>query len=298
MSAFVPRAVVVRRNSDYEELLARHATHGQAQFFLEQRGQDINDVRDAHKRLVEALDRVAGAIPAKWRRNAVHRNDLNRFLFEPEDIVVAVGQDGLVANVAKYLAGQPVIGINPMPERFDGVLVPHPVGAVEDLLHTAEGGRARLQNRTMAEALLDDGQRLLALNEVFVGQRTHQSARYRLHFQREERQSSSGIITATGTGATGWARSIHQSRRTAPELPQPCDPNLVFFVREAFPSVSTGTTLTDGLISGSQALEIVSEMNDGGVIFGDGIEGDRLIFGWGQKVTVKRARETLNLVLG
>lgn len=41
------------------------------------------------------------------------RGDLDRFLFEPDDIVLALGQDGLVANVAKYLDGQPVIGSNP-----------------------------------------------------------------------------------------------------------------------------------------------------------------------------------------
>ena len=29
------------------------------------------------------------------------RDDLNRFLFTANDIVVAVGQDGLVANLAK-----------------------------------------------------------------------------------------------------------------------------------------------------------------------------------------------------
>ncbi len=45
------------------------------------------------------------------------RPELNRFLFEPEDVVIAVGQDGLVANVAKYLSGQMVVGVNPLPEN-------------------------------------------------------------------------------------------------------------------------------------------------------------------------------------
>ena len=35
-----------------------------------------------------------------------------------EDIVVVVGQDGLVANTLKYLQGQPVIAVNP--DRSDG----------------------------------------------------------------------------------------------------------------------------------------------------------------------------------
>jgi NAD kinase len=68
----------------------------------------------------------------------------------------------------------------------------------------------------MAHARLDDGQQLLALNEIFVGHRTHQSARYRIRpaDEQEERHSSSGVIVSTGTGATGWARSIQRSAQT------------------------------------------------------------------------------------
>ena len=68
-------------------------------------------------------------MPADWRQALVRRADLDRFLFGPEDVVVAVGQDGLVANVAKYLDGQPVLGVNPAPDLYDGVLVRVPLGA-------------------------------------------------------------------------------------------------------------------------------------------------------------------------
>jgi hypothetical protein len=37
-------------------------------------------------------------------------------------------------------------------------------------------------------------------------------------------------------------------------------------------------------------------MNDGGVIFADGIEQDRLSFGWGRTVTLGLDSATLNLV--
>lgn len=299
MAGAVPRVVVVRRGTDYEALLARHATHGQVKFFLETRGQDIAEVEETHTRFHAAFDRITGAIPTEWRRNVVDRDDLDRFLFGPDDIVLALGQDGLVANLAKYLEGQPVLGINPLPERFDGILVPHPPEAAADLLRTTAAGRMTVERRTMAQASLDDGQRLLALNEIFVGHRTHQSARYRLrHQEREEHQSSSGVIVATGTGATGWCRSIHLSRKTDLVLPQPDEPALAYFVREAFPSIATGTTVTEGLLHAGQELDIVSEMNDGGVIFGDGIEDDRLVFGWGQRVELRRSDTTLNLVTG
>jgi hypothetical protein len=149
----------------------------------------------------------------------------------------------------------------------------------------------------MVEAVLDDGQRLLALNEVFVGHRSHQSARYRILLDgREERQSSSGIIVASGTGATGWARSINGERRRALRLPAATDRTLAFFVREPFPSVATGVSIDGAELAAGGALEIVSEMEEGGVLFGDGIEEDRLEFAWGLRARVAVADRRLRLV--
>ncbi len=292
-----PRVVVVRRHSAYEELLQVHCTHGQAAFFLGSRDQDIELVVARHEVQARAEATVMQAIPATWRRTGLMRSDLDRFLFEPDDIVVAVGQDGLVANVAKYLKGQPVLGVNPDPSRYDGVLVPHAPRAVARLLERVARGEAPLEARTMVEARSDDGQRLLALNEVFIGHRSHQSARYVIrHGERSEHHSSSGIIVSTGTGSTGWAHSIHRCHRSRLQLPAPSDPQLAFFVREAFPSRATACSLTEGLVGRRGVLGVRSEMNDGGVIFGDGIEEDRIPFGWGRQLVVRRADRSLNLV--
>lgn len=296
-SQSTPRVVVVTRPSAFELVTARHATVAQAAFFLETRGQSIEPLRRAHDLQAAAVQRVDSAIPVSWRRARVDRDGLARFLFEESDIVVAVGQDGLVANAAKYLRGQLVIGVNPDREQYDGVLVPHPAQAVADLLADIAAGRQRVQQRTMAEAQVDGGFVLRALNEIFVGHRTHQSARYSLRWSgMAERHSSSGVIVTTGTGATGWARSISRERASPVALPAPEEPHLAFFVREAFPSVATGCSLTQGLVH--LELEIVSEMNDGGVVFGDGIEDDRIEFGWGRKVLVRRAPVALHLVQG
>jgi hypothetical protein len=297
MAAPVPRVVVATRASEYDALLARHGTEPQVRFFLEQRGQTLDAVRLRHDRWMAALDALSQAIPADWRRARVNRPELSRFLFEPGDLVVATGQDGLVANLAKYLHGQLVLGINPDAEQFDGILVPHPPGRAKKLLAAMAAGRAEVEERTMVSARLDDGQSLLALNEIFVGHRSHQSARYRLRLgNREERQSSSGLIVATGTGATGWARSINGERAHPLQLPKPSDRALALFVREPFPSIATGTSLDGGLVNGHGQLEIVSEMDDGGVVFGDGIEDDRLDFAWGMHLRVEVAEQRLRLV--
>ena len=291
----VPRAVLVERPSEYDELLARHATHEQVRFFLAQRGRAVEEVLERHAALAATHRAVLGAVPADWRAATVLRADLDRFLFEPDDVVLALGQDGLVANVAKYLDGQPVIGLNP--GTGQGVLVRHPPEATGDLIADLTRGSARVEERTMARAALDDGQEVLALNEIFVGHATHQSARYTIALgDRRERQSSSGVIAATGTGATGWAASINRQLASPLALPAPADRELAFFVREAWPSSVTATTLTAGRIAAAQKLTIVCELGEGGTVFGDGIEADRVAVDWGQRIEIGAASRTLRLV--
>lgn len=293
-----PRVVLVTRDTEYQALIAEHGTHQQAEFFLGQRGQAIEPLVERHRRREEALRAVLAAIPLRWRRTRVPREELARFLFAPDDVVVVLGQDGLVANVAKYLKGQPVLGFNPDPGLYDGLLVQHAPGAAGELIVETVAGGVRVEERTMVEAVLDDGQRLLALNEVFVGHATHQSARYRIeHGDETERHSSSGLIVATGTGSTGWARSIVLERGSPLPLPAPTEESLVFLVREAFPSIVTGVSLTEGLVRPPDRLAVVSEMNAGGVVFGDGIERDYLKFDWGRRLEVRRGGASLRLVV-
>jgi len=296
MATLAPRAVTVTRPSDYERLLDRHATRDQARFFLESRGQDLDAVHVRHQRQRAAIRQVQAAIPVDWRRARVNRDGIDRFLFGPEDVIIVVGQDGLVANVAKYLNGQIVLGVNPEPDRNAGVLVPLSPDSVAALLPVAGHGDLPTEDRRMVRAVLDDGQEIVALNEIFVGHRSHQSARYRLTVGgRMEPQSSSGIIVTTGTGATGWARSIGRDRGIDLSALGPADDRLAVFVREAFPGAATGTELSFAVLEGPERAAVRSEMNDGGVIFGDGIEQDYLPFDWGREASLSLAAKHLRL---
>lgn len=290
-----PRVVVVHRRTEYDDLVARHGTRGQAEFFLATRQQDLGEVERRHDATQAALVVVSAGIPADWSRALVERDDLSRFVFRPEDVAVVVGQDGLVANLAKYLDGQPVIGVDPLPGANAGVLVPHRPQALPALLAAVVAGTATVRQRTMVQVETDDGQSLVALNEIYVGQPTHQSARYTLTVDgAQERQSSSGLIVGTGTGSTGWCRSLQQVQAPAMTLPGPTDRSLVWFVREPWPSPSTGATLTSGLVT--QAPVTVHVESDTLVAFGDGIEDDRLTLTWGQRVTVGLAQRRLATV--
>jgi len=295
--SLAPRVVLVHRTTEYEELVAHHGTHGQAAFFLASRGRDIGEVAERHRRARRALADVASAIPLTWRQSQVERADLDRFLFAPEDVVVVVGQDGLVANVAKYLDGQPVIGIDTDPGRNPGVLVRHRPARAASLLAAALTCDA--DELTMVEAVADDTQRLVALNEIYLGAVGHQTARYRLGLEGDggvvEAQASSGVLVGTGTGATGWLRSVWQERGAAVPLPHPTDTRLLWFVREAWPSPATGTSLVSGELSAAASLHLTVE-SERLVAFGDGMEADALELTWGQSVRVGVAGTSLRLV--
>ncbi|MEE1838869.1 MULTISPECIES: hypothetical protein [unclassified Streptomyces] len=298
--SLAPRAVLVHRTTEYEELLARHGTHGQAAFFLSSRGRSIDEVARRHGQTRQALADVAAAVPLQWRQSRVERADLDRFLFGPEDVVVVVGQDGLVANAAKYLSGQPVVGIDTDPGRNPGVLVRHRPQDAAALLRAAASPGGAADELTMVEAVADDTQRLLALNEIYLGPPGHQTARYRLGPDAPgaaaEPQASSGVLVGTGTGATGWLRSLWQERRSRLPLPAPTDPRLLWFVREAWPSPATGTTLVAGELGSGQGLRLTVE-SDRVVVFGDGMESDALELTWGQTVRLAISATSLRLTV-
>lgn len=135
-----------------------------------------------------------------------------------------------------------------------------------------------------------DGQSLLAVNDLFIGPKSHTSAQYILQWNgAEEVQSSSGIIVSTGLGSTGWFQSILAGAMAITgEASHPLlqgfswsDRKLQFSVREPFPSRTTGVALTFGTIEPDSPLQLGSLMPENGVIFSDGIEDDYLQFNAG-----------------
>lgn len=296
-TSLAPRVVLVTRETELEALLARHGTRGQVAFFLESRGQsfEIIEARDAAQR--RAVQAAKIAVPSDWTMAQVARNDLNRFLFFPNDIVVPIGQDGLVANLAKYLEGQPVVGVTPDPGVSEGILTRHAPEALQDVLVRTGHNDMDVELRAMVEAELSSGDRLLALNDLFIGHRSHQSARYDLSYDGQtEYQSSSGVIISTGTGLTGWARSIMAATGATYDF-APTDRKAAFFTREPWPSQNTHTDLRSGLVDQNHGLNITSQINEGGVIFADGIEQDFLRFDWGVTARVKLPGTGLKLVV-
>jgi hypothetical protein len=286
----------------------RFNSRAQAKFWIERAGGRFGEYEaedDAYRR---SLERIRRDLSLGLPMQEMDRGFVPTYLFSRRDVVIAAGQDGLVANTAKYVGAQPLLGVNPDPERFDGVLLPFsPAGAGEGVRRTLEG-KAAVREVTLAEATLNDGQRLLAFNDLFLGPRTHTSARYRIRFgDREEFQSSSGIIVSTGAGSTGWLSSLFNmaaglsafagGKPGSPTTLSWEDRRLVFVVREPFVSRHSAATLTAGLIPDGTYLTIESTMPADGVIFSDGIEKDALSFTSGLMARVGVAAQRARLVI-
>lgn len=304
------RILLVVRKTRLEDLVVRFNTVEQARFYIEHLGADFGDYELEHRTYQQAVRSSEEALRRFGRVQKLDRSFLPNFLFPPDALVVVLGQDGLVANTLKYLAGQPVIGVNPDPARWDGVLLPFKVEDLRTVTPEAQSGKRPTRSVTMARARLSDGQELHAVNDLFIGPRSHVSARYEIHLgEKSETHSSSGLIVSTGLGSTGWFRSLltgaagvagQPLKAQLKELRENGFPweadHLRFTVREPFPSHTTQTDLVFGKVTSLQPLKLVSQMAGYGVIFSDGIEADYLEFNSGMVATIDIADRSGRLV--
>jgi NAD kinase len=303
------KIVLVTRKTRLAELVERFNTLSQAKFYIEHAGGDFREYEREDEAYRRSVDVVRDSVEVGLKVQVVDRALVPTFTFLPEDLIVTLGQDGLVANTAKYVGRQPVIAVNPDPERFDGILLPFLPGQVRATIGQTLEGSCKIRAVTLAEARLNDGQRLLAFNDLFLGAQTHVSARYRIRWQKtEEPQSSSGVLVSTGAGSTGWMSSIFNMTSGVAALAggqtsRPLrldweDRRLLFVVREPFVSRHSQANIVAGILQAQDKLELESLMPSGGVIFSDGIETDYLQFNSGSTVTVAAAEETAQLVVG
>jgi NAD kinase len=305
------KIVVVKRKTRLDELIARFNTVAQAKFYVEHLGTDFSDYLEEHEHYSRSLSQAQAILARLGRVQVIDRSLLPNFLFGEDDIVVAIGQDGLVANTLKYLTEQVLIGVNPDPKRWDGILLPFEVHDLRIIVIDVLKKKRSVKEITMAKVLLNDGQHLYAVNDFFIGQKTHISARYAIQSgDQEEHHSSSGIIVSTGLGSTGWFTSILAGASGIISRISGSQPSidvargfawdadyLYFSVREPFPSRTSSTDLVFGQVTRERPLKILSEMAENGVIFSDGIESDYLVFSSGIEATIAPAEKKGKLVV-
>lgn len=324
--------VVVTRPTRLEGLRARWGTKKQAKFVL-QRAHAIEEERAAKSRAPQARPQAATSDAASFdeyvQEDEVYQQTIDRLQREldfgvPVKVldrsyvpnydfwtclaVVVVGQDGLVANTAKYVGEVPIVAVNPDPQRLDGVLLPFQVSQARQAVGRVMDGHYQHRSITLAEVELNDGQKLRAFNDFFIGCRTHVSARYVLEIDgQREPQSSSGVLVSTGAGSTGWMSSVFNMasgvarmqghEALAPQQLEWDDRRLLWAVREPFASKTSRIGLVAGVLAPQRQITIESLMPETGVIFSDGIESDFLPFNSGSIARIAASASTVRLVV-
>ena len=317
------KIILVTRPTRLAELVVRFNTVSQARFYVEHQGADFQDYLREDEIYHRAKVEAQSTLSRLGRVQVVDRGFLPNFVFGDQDSIVTLGQDGLVANTMKYLDGQPVVAVNPDPSRWDGKLLPFKVGDLKKVMSEVFARSRPTKSVTMAKASLNSGQVLYAVNDLFIGPRSHTSARYLIRSgDVSEPQSSSGIVVSTGMGSTGWLTSLlagasaiakstgsllrgpdtdesrdglrkGKGRSRVRDLPKAAfawDANYILYtVREPFPSATTRATLVCGQVTSESPLEVESQMPERGVIFSDGIEQDFLEFNSGASAVISIA---------
>lgn len=306
------KIILVTLKTRLEELIERFNTREQAKFYIEHMGLHFADYDGEHENYHRSLKQLRREIEVLVPKiQMIERSFLPNFIFGASDLVITLGRDGLVANTAKYLDGQPIFAVNPDPARIDGLLVPFATSGVTRGLQKVLENQASYHTITMAEVTLNDHQKMLAFNDFYIGQRTHLSSRYRLTWKKQtEPQSSSGVLVSTGVGSTGWLSSTQNMAYAVSRLLVPTqerlprltlsweDRRLVFVVREPFESKASKIQMGAGILEEGEELILESTMPEGGVIFSDGIEKDTLEFNSGSVATIKAASKKTRLIAG
>jgi NAD kinase len=328
----IENAIIIRNKTRLEQLTERFNTMEQAKFYITQQkaafsiqksakiskkdsppieqktDEEFKMYDEEHRMFYESFNKLQKNLGNVIKFKVVQQEFLPNFLFTEKDLVLVIGQDGLVANTAKYVHNIPIIAVNPDPSRYDGVLLPFNQQTAIDAVQNVLLDKYNCEIVSMAEAILNDGQRLLAFNDLFIGPSSHISARYQISLgDYSENQSSSGIIVSTGAGSTGWlsslfnmANSIHQTFANIQSVPFNSIPKdseqLIFIVREPFLSKTSKINLTSGILDPGSELIIESHMPQNGIIFSDGIHTDFIKFNAGAIATIKLAAVKAKLV--
>jgi NAD kinase len=298
------KIILIYRDTRLDELIRRYNTREQVRFYLESRGQSFAEYDEEDRKMKSVIREISRALTVLGRVQLLERSFLPNFLFGPDDIPLVVGQDGLVANVLKYLRGQPLVAVNPLPDVFDGILLPFLPGDVSAVIRSLiASNEMAIKNVSLARADFNDGQSMLAVNDFYIGPKLPVSVRYCIELDgRRENQSSSGVIVSTGLGSTGWMSSLItgaegiSGKEVGPISGDWAAQELMFGVREPFRSATTSTHMVYGRIQPGKQLELSSYVPEGGVVFSDGIVSDAIDFNAGTHVIIRLAEQQGYLV--
>src|SRR5262245_46972885 len=117
-------AIIVKNKTRLETLIERFNTKAQAKFYIERLGGNFDDYVLEHETFHQSLQSLQAQLSKVLKNKLVERSFVPNYIFTEKYLIIVIGQDGLVANTAKYSKGVPIVAVNPDKVRYDGVLLP------------------------------------------------------------------------------------------------------------------------------------------------------------------------------
>jgi len=252
----------------------------------------VEKVRSSHEETTLSRDKVRGALRDQgFEVVEVHR--LRSVSNERYDMVVVVGGDGTVLDVARYVNTVPILAVNSSPSTSIGHFCCVKAEALCDVLEEIRSGKLRPRALTRIRVTMDGKvYRYPALNDVLLAHRVPAAtSRYIVRAgDEQEEQKSSGVWISTAAGSTGAILSA------GGEVMDAGDPRLQYRVREPFENLPDGRSFSmiEGMV-GPEGISFTSRMIRGGLY----LDGRRVAvpMDYGSRVEFNPTAPPLNIFL-
>jgi NAD kinase len=225
----------------------------------------VQEAFASHARQQAALAALRKLLP---RAHYISAEWASRAALGPQSLVIALGGDNHFQRVAALVDSQVMLGINSDPERSVGALAAFTIDSYAEAVSRQHISEAAPEHWTRLDVRLN-GVPLVhrALCEVFLGERERPyMSRHVLHLgEQSEEQKSSGLLVATGAGATGWYAAARGDVRWTDETFAKTEESFRFIATEPHPGARASQFL-HGQVSTGEALRVVSLNRRNGVL--------------------------------
>jgi len=183
------KVILVTRETRLEGLIARYHTAAQAKFYVEHLGAEFTDYQREHDAYLAAKRHAIETLEQWGRYQIVDRS------FLPSSFSVRPTSWWRLdrwarRHIMKYLDGHPADRVNPDSGRYDGVLLSVRCHPIWHCCCRCRGGQARVQERNDGESRPDGRTALYAVNDLFIGARSHTPRSTKIRTERNTQTQS------------------------------------------------------------------------------------------------------------
>jgi len=238
---------------------------------------------------LQLVERCLAANKIKYR--ATRRVNFTKAMVKNRDLVITVGGDGTFLKAAHYIGDTPIFSVSSDVRYNEAFYARATQKDFNKKFEKLLKGKFKITKIPRLQAKLN-GKIIpfLAVNEVFVGSKhPYHTSRYWITINgKKEFQKSSGVIIATRSGSTGWAKSASRKSLNIPKN------GFGYVIREPYIGRLTKSKLLGGALSKNDVVKIISSLHGGIVVIDSSESVNKFVDGDKLEVTV--SKQPLNYV--